>query len=245
MSRISIISATYNADKHLKNLIHSLETQTDLNFEWVIADGKSTDSTLELIERAKKKIRIKIDSREDFGIYDALNRAIKMAEGDYYIVMGADDELYPDAVATYRSIIEKEKYDMLVAPVMVLDKVYRIKGLRWEWLYAQSAFIAAHAVGMCINKNLHEKYGYYSRNFPIAADQLFIQKCIHGGARIKEMKLIAGKFGANGVSSIDKIGCLMESYRVQIIVGKSFFVQSILLFIRLIKYWIRNILLKN
>ncbi|MEN9258541.1 MAG: glycosyltransferase [Gloeomargarita sp. SRBZ-1_bins_9] len=96
---LSVVTATYNAAHDLPRLIASLAAQTDQDFEWVVADGVSTDGTLELLEQARQKLqRVVVDSRPDFGIYDALNRAVKLASGEYYLVVGADDMLFPEAI---------------------------------------------------------------------------------------------------------------------------------------------------
>src|SRR5699024_1576503 len=93
--KLSIITATFNAVEYLPTLIESLRKQQDKDFEWVVADGASTDGTLELLESIDD-LNIQITSREDFGIYDALNRGIKACSGEFYLVMGADDVLYPN-----------------------------------------------------------------------------------------------------------------------------------------------------
>lgn len=98
---ISIVTATFNAAALLPGLIESLSAQTDRNFEWIVIDGKSTDTTRQIIESAGSIVSTWI-SEPDFGIYDALNKAIRIASSEYYLVLGADDRLLPDAIAHYR-----------------------------------------------------------------------------------------------------------------------------------------------
>ena len=76
--KLTVITATYNAEKYLPNLIKSLREQTCKDFEWIVADGSSTDRTLELLSEVKD-LNLVVSSEPDFGIYDALNRAIKLA----------------------------------------------------------------------------------------------------------------------------------------------------------------------
>ena len=120
-----MISATFNASKSLPTLIDSLRNQTDRDFEWVIADGASDDGTIDLL-KSVTDIHVVISSQPDFGIYDALNRAVKNSKGDYYLVMGADDVLYPDSIASFRSIASNEQPDMVSARVKVDGKVCAI-----------------------------------------------------------------------------------------------------------------------
>lgn len=81
-TKLSVITATYNAEKFLFRVIKSLQEQTDKDFEWIISDGASSDSTLEIL-KSTEGINIKVISGEDFGIYDALNRGIKACNGEF------------------------------------------------------------------------------------------------------------------------------------------------------------------
>ena len=95
MPFISIITATYNAAPYLPRLIHSLRGQDFKNFEWVVADGGSSDETLEILSQVDD-LNLIVDSRPDQGIYDAFNRAVALSSGDYILFLGADDYLIVD-----------------------------------------------------------------------------------------------------------------------------------------------------
>lgn len=231
---ISVITATYNASQDLPRLIESLRRQTNKNFEWVVADGGSTDGSLEQLNQITD-LKIVLDSRPDFGIYDALNRAIRLCSGDYYIVAGADDVLYPDAIDFFHAAIKKSSPDFVSALVRTDCGSIISPEKKWKWFYSQRAYIGAHAVGTLIKKSLHKRFGFYSKDFPIAADQYFVRKACDGGAIIVYLDLISGIFGTSGVSSFDCAGMLCESFRVQIRCGENRLVQMVLLFLRLFK----------
>lgn len=236
---ISIVTATYNAAAVLPRLIESLLAQTDQDFEWVVADGGSTDGTLEILENAKLKLKnVVIDSRTDFGIYDALNRGVKLSTGEYYVVLGADDILFPEAVAQYFTVCSKTQADFVSACVISNDGQSRGARPRpWEWLYGPFAYVSGHAVSLAIRKSLHSRYGWYSRKLPIAADQLFILRVIRGGGRVVQAPFIAGRFESiEGTSGKDTFGTLLENYRVQLNAGNSFWLQSFILFARLVRH---------
>jgi glycosyltransferase involved in cell wall biosynthesis len=237
--RLSIITATFNTAECLPRLIDSLKSQTDPDFEWIVADGGSTNETLALVRDAAKTLNVKVDSRPDFGIYDALNRAVKMADGDYYIVMGADDEFFPDAVAQYKAACISAGADFVTARVEVDGRICGIRKKRWEWLYGPFAHVGCHAVGLAIRRSLHKRFGYYSRSFPIAADQLFILEAIHGGATVSEQAFVAGKFCRDGSSGQDILGTLVEGFRVQVRVGHGLLLQLLLFVARVFKNWPR------
>ncbi len=235
---LSIVTSTYNVESFLPRLIESLESQTDKNFEWVVADGASTDNTREILNEAKHKLNsVIIDSKPDFGIYDALNRAIQLSSGEYYIVVGADDILDKNAVLNFKKEIVKSKTEFLSALIRNgNDEVRGPREKQWEWLYGHSAYVSNHAVGLAIKRSLHEKIGWYSKDFPICADRLFILKAIHEGARVSQSSFVAGSFGMEGLSGKDILGTMLEGFRVQMLLRHSFWIQILILFFRLLKH---------
>ena len=229
--KISIITATYNTESCIGDLIESLRMQKDQDFEWVVVDGLSTDHTLEILSQIDD-LNIKIISEADFGIYDALNKGVKTCLGEYYLVAGADDIFFPNAITAYKAAIEIG-VDMITANVLMGDCVVKPRG--YPWLFGQMAFISNHALGVLIRKELHIIYGYYSNKFPIAADQLFIQKCALAGVNIKTIDQSIGEFQLGGLSSTDRIGALTESFRIALLLGRNKWIQCILYVLMLIK----------
>lgn len=231
---ISVVSATYNAAAHLPTLIADLQAQTVSTFQWVIADGGSSDTTLELIANAGKTLAVKLDTRPDFGIYDALNRAIAMADGEYYLVIGADDRLAPDAIANYQDWIQRSGADIVSAAVDINGQRVSARPQAGAW-HGMERWISSHSVGAVFRKALHDKVGYYSRKFPICADRLFVLKAQQAGARIVQADFCAGSFSLTGVTGTDVAGLLMEGYRVSRLSGQPRWQQLPLLILRLLK----------
>ncbi|MGZ5800840.1 MAG: glycosyltransferase [Burkholderiaceae bacterium] len=234
---ISIITATYNAAALLPTLIDSLRVQTDKDFEWIVADGGSTDGTLALLKNIRD-LNIVISSQPDFGIYDALNRAIKLATNEYYIVMGADDSFFPDAIRNFRQAAAHSGAEIVTAEVLIAGQVLKTKEGKC-WRFGLNGFISAHSVGTMFRKTLHQKFGFYSRKFPIAADQLFVIQACQGGASRHVVNFISGKFGTSGISTSDYLGTILEFFRVQIITKHNKIFQLVLLWMRLIRNYFR------
>ena len=91
---ISIITIAKNEEKTIERTILSVINQSAINeIEYIIIDGKSSDNTLEIINKYKNKIS-KIISEPDFGIYNAMNKGIKAAKGEYILFLNAGDELF-------------------------------------------------------------------------------------------------------------------------------------------------------
>jgi glycosyltransferase involved in cell wall biosynthesis len=233
---VSVITATYNSAAVLPRLIASLAAQTDQHFEWVISDGGSTDGTLELLEQARHQFRsLIVDSRPDFGIYDALNRGVRRSSSDYYLVLGSDDELVPDAIETFKSLRDASGADFVSCRYHVGALLARARAPRWEFLYGLNAHVTGHSVGLLIRKSLHEKVGDYARTYPIAADQLFVLSAIRAGATVKLSDAIVGRFSIDGVSSSDTAGLVTEIFRINVRLGHNFFLQLALLFWRMLR----------
>ena len=93
--KFSIITVTYNAEKVLEDTIQSIVTQSYKNVEYIIVDGGSTDGTLTIVNKYKEHIHTLV-SEPDKGLYDAMNKGIKLATGDYLCFLNAGDGLHED-----------------------------------------------------------------------------------------------------------------------------------------------------
>jgi glycosyltransferase involved in cell wall biosynthesis len=98
---ISIIIPTYNAGETLRQCLESIVVQDYERFEVLIMDGLSTDETINIVNSYSKKFpSIKCFSQNDDGIYDAMNKGVMMAEGEWVYFLGSDDTLYSDRTLT-------------------------------------------------------------------------------------------------------------------------------------------------
>lgn len=101
MPQFSIITVTYNAAETLEPTLRSVAEQTCADYEHLIIDGASTDATLD-ISRRYARPGLKLTSEPDNGIYDAMNRGLKLAAGDYVIFLNSGDTFHaPDTLALY------------------------------------------------------------------------------------------------------------------------------------------------
>ena len=212
---ISIATATFNADDQLPGLIDSLRAQTDRNFEWIVVDGASSDTTIDLLSASGDIVSAWI-SEPDFGIYDALNKAIRLSTGEYYLVLGADDKLHPDAIAKYRQHATLSGADFVTASILLDGHVSAGRKGR-SWWNGMFAYVSGHSVGTLIRRSLHDRFGYYSRRFPVAADMYFIKTaCMSPNVCVHQADFVAGEHGKAGVSSVDKAATFCDCFRVQL-----------------------------
>ena len=98
--KLSIITVTFNAGKSLEKTIQSIIDQTYCNVEYIIVDGKSKDNTLEIIETYRDCINCFV-SEEDKGLYDAMNKGIRLATGDYICFLNAGDKFHDNDTLQY------------------------------------------------------------------------------------------------------------------------------------------------
>ena len=212
--KIAIITATRNAADRICDLANSLSAQTDQHFAWIVIDGGSEDGTIGLLKQLTLP-QLDLHIVKDFGIYDALNQAIAFAEAEYYVVAGADDLFHPRAVENFKSAIESGLADIYAFHVLKNGVTVEPRN-RPLWWSGHKAMIAEHAVGSLIKRDLHRAFGLYSNRYPIAADHDFLVKTFLGGATYKEIPIVVGVYGTDGLSATDSVGAMLESFRIQI-----------------------------
>ncbi|WP_418307341.1 glycosyltransferase family 2 protein [Phocaeicola coprophilus] len=121
--KFSIITVTYNAGAVLEDTIQSVITQTYRNVEYIIVDGDSKDHTLDIINRYREHIHTLV-SEPDKGLYDAMNKGIRLATGDYLCFLNAGDELHEDDTLQLmvHSITGTELPDVLYGETAIVDE---------------------------------------------------------------------------------------------------------------------------
>lgn len=234
MGQIAVITATYNSARELPVLIDSLRQQTCQDFEWIVIDGASSDNTLAILKAADIANK-QIVSEPDRGIYDALNKGIRLTGSDYYLIAGSDDYLAPEAIEHYAAALQGAAPDLITAPIMA-GEIEVSPAAVLSRFRSGPPTVSAHSVGTVIRKQLHEIHGYYSLNHPIAADTLFLRKVVRSATvNIKVLPSVAGRFGMTGRSSRDRLWTLTDSFRANVAAGENLFLQWFLFSLRLIK----------
>ena len=104
--KISIITVCYNMEKYIEKTIQSILNQDYPNLEYIIVDGGSSDSTMEIIEKYRDKIT-KIICEPDDGMYDAINKGIKASKGEILAWLNADDSYFPWTLKTVSKIFSE------------------------------------------------------------------------------------------------------------------------------------------
>lgn len=145
---ISIITVVFNGEKYLEETIQSVITQTYDNIEYIIIDGGSTDSTLDILRNYEDRIDYWV-SEKDNGIYDAMNKGIDLATGDWLLFIGADDKIFsPQTISSIP--FEKYKHSMLIAGKIVYD--------------TQQEVTSSIGLKTLFHNTVHHQSAFYSKN---------------------------------------------------------------------------------
>ncbi len=127
---LSIITVTYNAEKYLEPTINSVLGQSFRDLEYLIIDGNSADRTMEIVERHKNSIN-QVVSEKDSGVYDAMNKGLKMAQGKYVLFLNAGDELSKSTILE-EIFNTKQDVDILYGETNILNNKRQVLGTRTE-----------------------------------------------------------------------------------------------------------------
>lgn len=173
--KISIITVCYNSERTIDDCIKSVVNQSYTNLEYIVVDGKSTDNTMGIIASFGDKIT-KVVSEKDQGMYDAINKGIKLATGDVIGVLNSDDMYFDEYVLEeVMAKITAEKADALYADLNYVDQDDTNRIVRYwkSGSFKSNSFISGwmppHPT-FFIKKDWYEKYGGYSLDLVSAAD---------------------------------------------------------------------------
>lgn len=180
--KISIITVCYNSETTIEDTLKSVLKQTYKDYEYIIVDGKSKDNTLDIIKKYETKFkgRLKWISERDKGLYDAMNKGIKMASGDIVGIINSDDILADKMV--FKKIIrtfENRNCDAIYADLVIkdenLDKTVRVFNAK-KGNY-KVGWYPPHPT-LYVKKKLYDKYGTYNQKYKIAADYDFMLRIL-------------------------------------------------------------------
>ena len=176
--KLSIITATYNSERTLRDTMESILNQTFQDFEYIIVDGASKDATLDIIREYEPRFQGKMRyvSEPDKGIYDAMNKGFAMATGDVIGILNSDDFFTSeDVLQTVVDGFAGEYVDAVYADIHFVGTDDLTKCVRY---YSSSVFrpwmmrfgmIPAHPSFYC-RKAVYDQYGSFDTTYRIAAD---------------------------------------------------------------------------
>ena len=148
MAKISIITICYNSEKTISKTLKSLKSQTFKDFEHIVIDGGSTDGTLEIIKNEKHIT--KWISEKDQGIYDAINKGLKISKGTYINTINSGDYYYSsESLNIIKKYFEKNNVSFIFGAVLKKKIHYKYEPNKMFWTFN---FYPAHSSGFFFKK---------------------------------------------------------------------------------------------
>lgn len=163
--KLSIVIPTFNSSDVLGRALNSIITQTFTDWEVLIMDGVSTDNTIKIAQSYKDN-RIHIYSEPDKGIYEAMNKGIKKANGEWLYFLGSDDWLLNKNVLQQVFYSEIDGYDVIYGNVEAPQLWPQHSG---EWSLETLDYNRCHQ-GIFYRKTIFRRLGYYNLEYPVLAD---------------------------------------------------------------------------
>lgn len=182
--KVSIITISFNSAATLEDTIRSVLSQDYPDLEYIIVDGNSTDGTLDIVKRYQSSIAQFI-SEPDKGIYDGMNKGLKMATGDLIGILNSDD-IYEDSkvISDVVHLMESSQSMAAYADLVYVDRLDTSKVTRYwkSGSYKKGAFrkgwMPPHPT-FFVRKSVYDRYGYFNLHLKSAADYEIMLRFIH------------------------------------------------------------------
>lgn len=222
MPKISVITPTYNSEKTIKDTLEALLRQSFTDFEYIVIDGASKDNTVDIVEsyRAKfadKGVIMTVVSEPDKGVYDAMNKGVKLAQGEIIGLNNSDDWYEDDTLALVWDRFTQSDIDRNNTMIYGVERVW--KNDKVQSLQCRGAdFISEGVMPHCtffVPKTVYATHGVFDTNIKILADHDFLSRCSSEGVRFVRLDTVLSNFRLGGLSSSSYFDFYLEYFMVQ------------------------------
>lgn len=215
---VSIITVVYNGASFIEATIKSIVNQECKNFEYTIIDGGSTDGTLEIIQKYESQIT-KWTSEPDKGLYDAMNKGIQAASGQFLWFMNAGDEIYDTSTIGKILTNDAGNADILYGEAMIIDKDRNEIGMRRQktpenlnWQSLKIGMVVSHQ-SFIVRKDIAP---LYNLKYQCSADIEWVIQSLKASKKIVNTHLILSRFMDGGRSKHTIVKNLSERFKIMI-----------------------------
>ena len=214
----SIITVTYNASRWIERTIQSVISQSYSNIEYIIVDGNSTDETLDIIKKYQSSITQWV-SEPDKGLYDAMNKGLKLASGDYVWFINAGDTLYSETTVQdiFNTLHNGKLPDILYGETAIADSEGNTLGMRrlkapekLSWKNFSMGMLVCHQ-SFLVKREIALPYNLQYR---FTADYDWCIRCLKKADAVFNTHLILSQFLEAGLSADNRKASLKERYRI-------------------------------
>ena len=211
--RLSIITIVLNDKQNIEKTILSVLNQKDVDLEYIVIDGGSTDGTLDIIEKYKNNIDVLI-SEKDNGIVDAFNKGIKVPNGDVVGIINSGDWLEPDILTTVMQTFEKRQADIVYGDVLYW------KSTNPEYRYKANhallkEFMSINHPAVFVKKKIYERYGLFDETFKVAMDYELMLRFFVNDVKFVYIDKVLSNMALGGVSDVNWRLAYKEAYEIR------------------------------
>jgi len=212
---VSVITVVYNSEQLIERTLRSVANQTTKNIEHVIIDGASKDQTLARVKSFPKGVAYWL-SEKDHGIYDAMNKGIEKANGEYLIFLNSGDEFFADDTIE-KVFLNNKNADVYYGDTIITNEqgeILRNRRLRpptnLSWHSLQMGMIVCHQ-SIFVKKTIAVKY---QTKYRISADIDWLIRCLKQAKTVYNTGLVISKFLDGGMSQTNQRKGLQERYEI-------------------------------
>ncbi len=214
---VSVITAVYNGEKYIAGCLESVLQQDYPDIEHIVLDGGSTDQTVDILRQYDDRVEYWA-SEPDNGVYDAWNKGLAEARGNWICFLGADDEFLPGAISAYMKMArDNPQAEYLSSQVeWVHESGYsRVIGEPWDWKRFSRFMCVAHP-GSMHRRSLFDRLGSYDCTYRRTADYELLLRA-RGDLQAAYLPISTVMMRAGGVS--DSTSALSEAMRAKVLAG--------------------------
>lgn len=212
--KISVLTPSYNSGKYFERAIRSVINQNYVDFEHIVADGGSTDNTMEILT---KHAHLKYVSEPDKGQSDAMNKAFKMSSGEIIVYLNADDEFAPGAFQKIIKAFEAHpEADMIIGDLAFTDlqgTKIRVPSIRYvDVLQYWKNLFPNNPVSYFYKRHVQEHVGEFGVDEHYTMDYTFLLKA-YRKFRIVKIDEVLGTFHSDGLNKTAVVNSGLNSHK--------------------------------
>lgn len=211
---VSVITVVFNGKKHIEQSIKSVLIQKYPIIEYIIIDGASTDGTVDIIKKYEAKITTFI-SEKDYGIYNAMNKGLKLAKGEIIAILNADDYFFPESIQCVVNKFEESKSDVVYGN---MTKLREFNGQEYFKKVVPNIDLMEQTMPIFhpatfIKKEVYDEVGGFNETYKLSADYDLIYRIYKAGKRFEYLNKSLTVFRIGGASNVN-CNSYKEGYQI-------------------------------
>jgi len=246
---VSIITVVFNGEKYIEETIKSVIDQSYKNIEYIVIDGGSLDTTLHILKKYETEIDLLV-SESDNGLYDAMNKGIRLATGEFIKFINADDLLEKNSIQIFISEYNKFKDNNCVFNSYLnrIDSEGNTKAIWTNSSKVLKGYAAFLHPSWFVPMKIYKKFGLYSLKYPISSDYEYYLRLKKEGVCFSTIEEPLVSFRKGGVSN--SCDSLADDYKIFLKYSDPFSANlyfckiAVLKFLQLVKHKLIKILIK-